>query len=76
MFPASQSCTETQRQPPTISLLREWLFRLGIAVDLICHTLFIFVAVALYNLLKGINQRHALLMVILICSFHPNSISE
>lgn len=44
----------------------ELLFRLGIAAELICQTLFIFVAVALYNLLKGINQRHAVLMVILL----------
>jgi len=44
----------------------ETLFRLGIAANLICHTLFIFVALALYDVLKGVNQRHALLMVILI----------
>ena len=43
----------------------ELLFRLGIAADLICQTLFIFVALALYDLLKGVNQRHAVLMVIL-----------
>jgi hypothetical protein len=43
----------------------ELLFRLGIAAELICQTLFIFVALALYNLLKGVNQRHAGLMVIL-----------
>ena len=44
----------------------ELLFRLGIAAELICQTVFIFVAVALYNLLKGINHRHAGLMVILL----------
>ena len=44
----------------------ELLFRLGIAADLICQTLFIFVALALYELLKGVNQRHAVLMVILL----------
>ena len=44
----------------------ELLFRLGIAANLICQTLFIFVAFALYNLLKGVNQRHAVVMVILL----------
>ena len=44
----------------------ELLFRLGIAANLICQTLFIFVALALYNLLKGVNQRHAVVMVILL----------
>lgn len=42
------------------------LFRLGIAADLIGQAMFIFVALALYDLLKGVNQRHALLMVTLI----------
>jgi Domain of unknown function (DUF4386) len=42
------------------------LFRLGIAADLIGQTLFIFVALALYGLLKGVNQTHALNMLILI----------
>jgi Domain of unknown function (DUF4386) len=44
----------------------ETLFRLGIAAQLIGMAGFIFVALALYNLLKGVNQRHASLMVILI----------
>jgi Domain of unknown function (DUF4386) len=44
----------------------ELLFRLGIAANLICQTLFIFVAFALYHLFKGINQRHAVLMVTLL----------
>jgi hypothetical protein len=44
----------------------EMLFRLGIAGQLIGQAAFIFVALALYDLLKGINQRHAALMVILI----------
>ena len=44
----------------------ETLFRLGIAAQLISQALFIFVALALYDLLKGVNQRHASLMVILI----------
>ena len=43
----------------------ELLLRLGIAADLMCQTIFIFVALALYDLLKGVNQRHAVIMVIL-----------
>lgn len=42
------------------------LYRLGIAADLIGQTLFVFVALALYHLLKGVNQRHALAMLTLI----------
>ena len=42
------------------------LFRLGIAGNLIGQAGFIFVALALYDLLKGVNRRHASLMVILI----------
>jgi hypothetical protein len=44
----------------------ETLFRLGIAAQLICHAGFIFVVLALYDLLKGVNRRHASLMVILL----------
>src|SRR5712675_1455719 len=44
----------------------ETLFRLGIACNLISQAGFIFVALALYDLLKGVNQRHAVLMVTLI----------
>jgi len=44
----------------------ETLFRLGIAGELIGMTGFIFVALALYDLLKGVNRRHASLMVTLI----------
>jgi hypothetical protein len=44
----------------------ETLFRLGIAGQLICQVGFIFVALALYDLLKGVNQRHASLWVILV----------
>ena len=44
----------------------ETLFRLGIASQLICQVGFIFVALALYDLLKGVNQRHASLWVILV----------
>jgi hypothetical protein len=44
----------------------ETLFRLGIAGQLIGQAGFIFVALALYNLLKGVNRRHASLMVTLV----------
>jgi hypothetical protein len=49
----------------------EMLFRLGIGAGLVGQALFIFVAVALYHLLKGINQRRAMLMLILILSSIP-----
>jgi hypothetical protein len=42
------------------------LFRLGIAGELIGQAGFIFVALALYDLLKGVNRRQASLMVTLI----------
>jgi len=44
----------------------ETLYRLGIAGSLIGQAGFIFVSLALYELLKGVNRRHATLMVILI----------
>jgi hypothetical protein len=44
----------------------ETLFRLGMAGNLIGQAGFILVALALYDLLKGVNRRHASLMVILI----------
>src|SRR5260370_42584184 len=44
----------------------ETLFRLGIAGELIGQAGFIFVALALYHLLKGCNRRHASLMGTLI----------
>src|SRR6266446_3414653 len=44
----------------------ETLFRFGIAGQLIGSAGFIFVALALYDLLKGVNRRHASLMVTLI----------
>lgn len=44
----------------------ETLFRLGIAADLIAQALFVFVALALYDLLRGVSQRWAVLMVIFI----------
>src|SRR6202165_4994516 len=47
-------------------LASETLYRVGIAGELIGQAGFIFVALALYDLLKGVNRRHASLMVILI----------
>jgi len=44
----------------------ETLFRLGIAGELIGQAGFIFVALALYDLFKGVNRSHATLMVLLI----------
>jgi Domain of unknown function (DUF4386) len=44
----------------------ETLFRLGIAGELVGYAGFIFVALALYELLKGVNRRHASHMVILL----------
>ena len=44
----------------------EMLFRLGIACNLISQAGFVFVALALYDLLKGVNQRQASVMVVLI----------
>ena len=44
----------------------ESLFRLGIAADLIGQAMFIFVGLALYELLKGVNRQHALAMLALI----------
>jgi hypothetical protein len=43
----------------------ETLFRLGIATDLFCGTILIFLVLALYRLFKGVDQNHAVLMVIL-----------
>src|SRR5437763_16002371 len=48
------------------SAASETLFRLGMAAQLIGMAGFIFVALALYDLLKGVNRRHASLMVTLI----------
>jgi hypothetical protein len=47
-------------------LAHETLFRLGIVAELITFVMFIFVALALYRLLSGVNQTHASLMVALV----------
>src|SRR4029077_11998648 len=44
----------------------ETVFRLGIACELISQAGFIFVALALFELLKGVNRRLASLMVTLV----------
>jgi Domain of unknown function (DUF4386) len=44
----------------------ETLFRLGIAAELVSQILFMWVALALYDLLKGVNRRHAAVMLTLI----------
>lgn len=41
----------------------ETLFRTGIACNIISQILFMWVALALYDLLKGVNQRQASVMV-------------
>src|SRR5579864_5507799 len=47
-------------------LAHETLFRFGIAGEIIGQAGFIFVALALYDLLKGVSRRHASMMVTLI----------
>lgn len=44
----------------------ETLYRWSIFADLVGQTIFIFVALALYHLLKGVNRRHAMLMLVLL----------
>jgi hypothetical protein len=51
----------------------ESLFRFGIVAELISATVFIFMGLALYDLLKGINKKHALLMLTLILISVPIS---
>src|SRR5207244_13255702 len=47
-------------------LAHETLFRLGIVADLITAVIFIFVVMALYRLLSGVNRTHASHMVALV----------
>ena len=51
----------------------ETLLRLGIASELISATLFIFLALALYRLFRGVDQQLASLMVILVAVSVPIS---
>ena len=50
------------------------LLRFGIASELISSIVFIFVVLALYRLLKGVNKKHALTMVILLLVSIPISL--
>jgi len=50
------------------------LLRFGIASELISSIVFIFVVLALYRLLKGVNKNHALAMVILLLVSIPISL--
>jgi hypothetical protein len=43
----------------------QWIFRLGVVSDLLTAIAAIFVVLALYRLFKGVDQNHAVLMVIL-----------
>lgn len=51
----------------------ELLFRFGIVSRLISWTLFIFVGLALYELFKGVNKRHASILLILVLVSVPIS---
>src|SRR5438477_2398272 len=50
------------------------LFRLGIASELLGFIIFIFVVLALYRLFKGVNEKHALAMAILLLVSIPISL--
>jgi hypothetical protein len=52
----------------------ENLFRLGIATELFGFIMFIFVVLALYRLFKGVNEKHALAMAILLLISLPISL--
>ena len=52
----------------------ETLFRLDIASELIGFIIFIFVVLALYRLFKGVNEKHALAMAILLLISIPISL--
>src|SRR6266481_6659574 len=51
----------------------ELLFRIGIVAELISATIFIFMGLAFYDLLKGVNKKHALLMLTLVLVSVPIS---
>jgi hypothetical protein len=54
-------------------LAKEFLFRLGIAGELISVILFLFMGLAMYHLLKEVNRRYALMMLALIVVSVPIS---
>jgi len=43
----------------------QMLYRIGIVIDLAANIIFVFLVVALYELLKDVNKRHAVLMLAL-----------
>jgi len=47
-------------------LASESLFRIGIVSNILCQIAFIFLVLALYRLLKGVDQQHTSLMVALV----------
>ena len=47
-------------------LTNEFLFRTGIVNDIISNTIFVFLALTLYRLLKQVNEHQAKLMVVLV----------
>jgi hypothetical protein len=52
----------------------ETLFRLGIVSGLICYTVFLFLPLVLYKLLKPVNENYAFLMVLLAVVSVPISV--
>lgn len=54
-------------------LASQTLFRLGIVSELVASTIFIFLGLALYRLLEGVNRRQASLMAILVLAQVPMS---
>lgn len=44
----------------------EWLFRLGFVSDLLCVTFWLLLVLALFSLLKQVNNTHAVLMLIFV----------
>jgi hypothetical protein len=51
----------------------ELLFRFGIVAELVSATIFIFMGLALYHLLKEVNKKHALLLLTLVLISVPIS---
>jgi hypothetical protein len=49
----------------------ESLFRLGVVSGLICQVVFVFLVLVLYQLFKGVNNTHAVLMVALVVAAVP-----
>jgi len=51
----------------------EWLFRLGIAAELLSATLFVFVGLAMYELFKEFDRKMALVLLVLVLLSVPMS---